>query len=238
LTETVRDTHRALAAGVLQRTGWFSTCKAETLRSFLDEGAIRLLQRGETLSRRGQPVEHLSLIVDGVLEVSATTDLGKRHVVRYLEPGQLMNLIPVLDGQAAIHDAVAHTDVVLLQLPKGIIQRALAAEPGFVQAVIRLLCLRSRLTYLDLSGNSLLTVRQRCARTLLHLLDPYGMPRTDGVAISLKLSQDEFADMLGCSRPTVNKELKQLERDGVIRITYSHFLILDVAALEAILAAL
>jgi hypothetical protein len=32
----------------------------------------------------------------------------------------------------------------------------------------------------------------------------------------------------------VNKELKQLERDGIIRITYSHFLILDLAALSAI----
>lgn len=40
--------------------------------------------------------------------------------------------------------------------------------------------------------------------------------------------------MVGCSRPVVNRQLKQLERERVIRTTYSHFVVLDVAALRAI----
>ncbi|ELA01275.1 Crp/Fnr family transcriptional regulator [Cupriavidus metallidurans] len=234
MTESVRPSHRALASAVLNRTGWFSTCRPETLETLLEEGQVQVLKRGEVLTRRGEPVGHLCLIVDGVLEVSATTQTGKRHVARYLEPGQLMNLIPVLDEQGAIHDAVAHEETVVLLLGKTLVQRTLASEPGLALALMRLLCLRSRLTYLNLAESSLATLRARCARTLLHMVDPYGMPRTDGVSISLKLSQDEFADMVGRSRPIVNKELKQLERDGIIRITYSHFLILDLAALSAI----
>jgi CRP-like cAMP-binding protein len=73
---------------------------------------------------------------------------------------------------------------------------------------------------------------QRCASALLHLATPYGLPREDGLAISLKLSQDEFADMLGCSRPVINRELKQLEARGVIRMTYSHFVITNLEALR------
>lgn len=234
MTESTRPSHRSLASAVLKRTAWFSTCKPETLETLLAEGQVRLLKRGEIMTRRGEPVEHLCLIVDGVLEVSATTSTGKRHVVRYLEPGQLMNLIPVLDEQGAIHDAVAHADTVVLLLSKALVRQTLASEPELALALMRLLCLRSRLTYLNLAESSLSTLRARCARTLLHLVDPYGMPRTDGVAISLKLSQDEFADMVGRSRPIVNRELKQLEREGMIRITYSHLLILDVAGLNAI----
>ncbi|MDK3023147.1 Crp/Fnr family transcriptional regulator [Cupriavidus taiwanensis] len=238
MTESVQPSHRNLASAVLRRAGWFSTCKAETLQTLLDEGQLRLIKRGEILTRRGEPVDHLCLIIDGVLEVSATTAVGKRHVVRYLEPGQLMNLIPVLDEQGAIHDAVAHMDTLVLLLGSALVQRTLANEPELALSLMRLLCLRSRLTYANLTESSLATLRTRCARTLLHLLDPYGMPRNEGVAISLKLSQDEFADMVGRSRPTVNRELKQLERDGIIRITYSHFLILDVAALNAVAADL
>jgi DNA-binding transcriptional regulator LsrR (DeoR family) len=51
-----------------------------------------------------------------------------------------------------------------------------------------------------------------------------------------ELSQDEFADMVGCSRPVVNRQLKQLERESIIRTTYSHFVILDVNALQSIVA--
>ena len=69
---------------------------------------------------------------------------------------------------------------------------------------------------------------------LLSLMAVHGLPRASGVAISLKLSQDEFADMLGRTRQSVNRELKQLERDGVISMTYSHFTIRDKAALKAI----
>lgn len=234
MTETVRPSQRALASAALHRAAWFAACRPDTIDRLLKEGTIRLLQRGEVLCRQGQPVEHLCLIVDGTLEVSVTAEAGKRHLVRHLEPGQLMNLIPVLDEQGAIHDSVAHVDTLVLLFSKALIHDVLDTEPGFSRAVMRLLCLRSRTLYLDLADNSLLTLRQRCARTLLYLVGPWGMPRPEGVAISLKLSQDEFADMVGRSRPVVNRELKNLEREGIIRTTYSHFVILDVAALERV----
>ncbi|MGF6773563.1 CRP/FNR family cyclic AMP-dependent transcriptional regulator [Paraburkholderia sp. GAS199] len=236
MTETVRPSQRALASAALHRSAWFATCRPETIDRLLREGTVRLLQRGEALCRQGQPVEHLCLIVDGTLEISVTTEAGKRFLLRHLEPGQLMNLIPVLDEQGAIHDSVAHADTLVLLFDKALIQDVLDTEPGFARAVMRLLCLRSRTLYLDLSDNSLLTLRQRCARILLYLVGPWGMPRPEGVAISLKLSQDEFADMVGRSRPVVNRELKNLEREGIIRTTYSHFVILDLPGLERLVA--
>ncbi len=40
--------------------------------------------------------------------------------------------------------------------------------------------------------------------------------------------------MIGCSRPMVNRELKSLEKEGVIRMTYSHYVIQDVDRLRSI----
>lgn len=230
----IATSQRTLVAAALQRSIWFSSCRQSTRDAFVDAGRIRHLRKGEALSRCGQLVDHLSFIADGSLEVSTTTRVGKRHVLRYLEPGQIMNLIPVLDEQVAIHDAVAHIDTLILDLHRSTIQHALATEPDFNQAVMRLLCLRSRLTYLDLTQSSLLPLRARCASALLHLAEPYGLERHDGLAISLKLSQDEFADMVGNSRTMVNRELKQMEREGIIRTTYSHFVVLDMQSLREI----
>lgn len=231
------DGQRVLAAATLERSAWFGACRSATRDSLLSQGLLRVLQKGEVLTRQGDAVEHLCLVVDGSLAVSTTTRTGKRHVVRYLEPGQLMNLIPVLDEQMAVHDATAHTATLVLLMHRAQIQEALQTEPGLVNALMRLLCLRARLTYMELSQSTLLPLSQRCANALLHLADPYGLPRADGLAISLKLSQDEFADMVGCSRPMANRELKQLEGNGVIRMTYSHFVILDLDKLRSIASA-
>jgi CRP-like cAMP-binding protein len=114
------------------------------------------------------------------------------------------------------------------------IQAAMQAEPSLVSALTRLLCLRARLAYMRVAETNLLPLGQRCVRALIQLAEPYGLQRGKDLAISLKLSQDEFADMVGCSRPMANRELKQLEAKGLIRLTYSHFVILDIAALRAV----
>jgi CRP-like cAMP-binding protein len=75
---------------------------------------------------------------------------------------------------------------------------------------------------------------KRCASALLKLAGPYGLPQKEGLAIALNLSHDEFADMVGCSRPMANRELKQLEAKGLIRMTCSQFVIIDLKALRAV----
>ena len=77
-------------------------------------------------------------------------------------------------------------------------------------------------------------LRVRCARVLYSLMRQYGVKRGDCIEISLKLSQEELADMIGRTRQSVNKELKVLEREGVLQMAYSHFVIMDEKALSEI----
>jgi CRP-like cAMP-binding protein len=132
----------ALTAATLERTAWFGPCAPETREALLAAGQIRLLQKGEMLNHAGQAVDHLTLVIDGTLAVSSTTNSGKRHIVRYLEPGQLMNLIAVLDEQVALHDATAHVPTLVLMMHRTQIQQALKTEPDLAMAFMRLLCLR------------------------------------------------------------------------------------------------
>jgi DNA-binding XRE family transcriptional regulator len=51
------------------------------------------------------------------------------------------------------------------------------------------------------------------------------------IRISLQLAQEELAQLLGASRQRVNQELKQMERENVIKIEPSGLTILDRQAL-------
>lgn len=237
MINTVRSSCCALACGVLKRSQWFARFDPSTLDRFVEAGELYLISRGEALCRSGDAVASLCVVIEGALDVSMTATSGKRHIVSCLEPGQLMNLIPIMDDQFAIHDAYAHDETTVLLIPKQIFLDAIDREPSLARSMTRLLCRRSRLLYENVADNALRPLRARCARLLLTLMTSYGLPRDRGVAISLKLSQDEFADMLGRTRQSVNRELKQLERDGIIEMTYSHFIILDEQTLSAIVMA-
>jgi len=47
------------------------------------------------------------------------------------------------------------------------------------------------------------------------------------VRISLQLAQEELAQLLGASRQRVNQELKQMEREHIIRIEPGGLVVLD-----------
>jgi DNA-binding XRE family transcriptional regulator len=51
------------------------------------------------------------------------------------------------------------------------------------------------------------------------------------IRISLQLAQEELAQLLGASRQRVNQELKQMEREHVIKIEPSGLTVLDREAL-------
>ena len=85
-----------------------------------------------------------------------------------------------------------------------------------------------------------LPLRARLAKQLTHLLRSYGVPSLSiptGIRISLQLAQEELAQLLGASRQRVNQELKQMERDQVIKIEPGGLVILDRQALLKIVDA-
>jgi DNA-binding GntR family transcriptional regulator len=62
----------------------------------------------------------------------------------------------------------------------------------------------------------------------------YGVPSLSdakAIRISLQLAQEELAQLLGASRQRVNQELKQMERENVIKIEPGGLTIMDRQAL-------
>lgn len=234
MSELSKGSQRELARAALARALTFSQCAESTLDRFVSEGVLRTFKRGETISHRGGPIANLVLLATGSVELSATSATGKRHVLHYHEAGQLINVIGALDGGPGIHDAIAHEDTLALLIPRASFLAAIEREPYLAMSMIRLLCLRSRVLYDYVAEHSLLPLRARCARLLLQLVEPHGASRPHGYLITLKLSQEEFADMLGRSRQSVNKELRALETEGLIKTNYSQFIILDLPALQAV----
>jgi CRP-like cAMP-binding protein len=142
-------------------------------------------------------------------------------------------MIPVIDGEGAIHTARAHGDTVLLHIPARSFLAALDADSRLARGCLLMLCERGRSVYGNLASEALMPLRGRLARHLVMLLDHHRtLPGGGGVDLALQVSQEELAAMLAATRQRLNRELKALESEGIISLAYKRIRVLDRDALR------
>lgn len=219
------------------RARGFADCPPSMLDKLVAAGHLRALARGEMLTRRGGSFDALAVLIEGGLESSITRADGHRLLLGYLQPGDMIGFIGLIDGRGHVTDLRAREPCWLLMLPRATLLSMRAQHPEIVAACERQLALRSRLLYDRLAADPSLPVEARLARLLLGWGDLYGLPRGDELLLDMKLSQADLADTLGVSRQRVNAAIKQLQQLGAIRTAYSKIALSDLARLrEAALA--
>ena len=90
-----------------------------------------------------------------------------------------------------------------------------------------------RFAFLELISIQTQNMTQRLAQRLMFILNGYG----NHLIIEknmIHLSQEQLAQMLTCSRQTVNQELQRLEKQNILRLSFRKIEILDITALERI----
>jgi len=127
-----------------------------------------------------------------------------------------------------------------LNVAKADFKKILTQHVEFYDAMLRLHARRIRQLYGLVEDLNTLPLRARLAKQLNHLLRSYGVPSLSdakAIRISLQLAQEELAQLLGASRQRVNQELKQMEREQIIRIEPGGLVVLDRDALLLIVNA-
>ena len=231
------DRHvRGWESGVLEElmATPLSALGEELLTRLVAQGSRKRLQPGQQFQRRDERVEHVAVVVSGFLRIYRLNPEGKIHVLRSIGAGQVFNLLPILDHGPAISDADAVEVTELLLIPKAPFLALMNSEAALRDAVHRIIYARSRMTYDELADMVLLTLRQRCARVLVSMAHMQHAIGALPEGVSLVVTQTELSDILGYSRPKVNAELKALQRDGLIALSYNRIHIPDLAVLAAL----
>jgi len=220
-THPIGTSAKATARGLLGAALGFRDCRPETLDALIDAGHARALGKGELFLSQGEPFNMLCLVVEGSVEVSLLRHDGRRHLISFLQPGDLVGLMCLIDGQGHVNDLRARHATSVWLVPGDVVDRLRGQDPALGQAFERQLVFRSRMLYERLSADPSMPLDQRLAR-LLHLLSGlYGRPQDGALQLDMKVSQADLADWLGVSRQRINFVIQQLERDGLISLRYS-----------------
>lgn len=213
----------------LQGGHWFSALPAALQDALLAAAQVQRLDAGQRLFRRGDPPSGLYAVVDGAMRIGAVSASGKEALLTLIEAPYWFGEVSLFDGQPRTHDAFAEGASTLLLVPQAALLALLERQPQYWRDFALLMSQKLRLAFIALEQMSLLPAAPRLARRLLMIAENYGEGEPRRV---IHLAQEQLALMLAISRQTTNQILKELQAQGIVRLTYGEIEILDLDRLR------
>jgi CRP-like cAMP-binding protein len=187
---------------------------------------------GEPVFMQGDRAAGMMVVVSGRVRITSSSADGKEVVLNIVYPGEVFGEIALIDGVERTAEATAAEATELLLLERRDFLPYLERHPGLSLELLKMLCHRLRTTNEQLEDFSFLELRRRLAKKLVHLADSHGKEAPEGVRIGFKLTQRELAAMMGTTREAVNRQLRTLTDEGLIKQNGSSIVIRDPEGLE------
>ena len=185
--------------------------------------------RGQVLFLEDEPCRGLYVVKAGRIRVFKTSPEGREQVMLIAQPGDSFNDVPVFDGGPNPATAAALDASVVYLVPRGTMISLVADCPAAL-AVVKLFAGRLRHLTSVVEDLSFRSVVGRLAKLLLDLAVV-----EDGAAPVRQLTQDEMAAMVGTVRDVIGRALRQIEREGAIKIEKHRILVVAPGKLREML---
>lgn len=184
-------------------------------------------ESGETLFGIGSQDDHLYIVIDGRVKLTSAPAGGREQLIALMGSGDQFGELSIFDPGPRTSTAVAITPTVLARASAESVRDWVHARPHVALQLLRVIARRLRRTNTVMSDLIFIDVPGRIAKQLVHLAQRFGTAGRGRIHVDHGLSQVELAQLVGCSRETVNKALSDFANRGWIRIEAKSVIILD-----------
>ncbi|KPF83994.1 Crp/Fnr family transcriptional regulator [alpha proteobacterium AAP38] len=224
----------ALDTALLRRNSLFAVLDDTEMEAMLEFAKVRRAAAEERIFAKGDPGDSLYVILRGRVAVQTESDEAKVMLLNILDTGSLFGEIAMLDGGERTATVVAQEATELLRIDRRDFMPFLLQRPDLCVRLMTVLCERVRWTSAIIEDTVFLNVPRRLAKRILMLSQAYGRATDAGTRITTFVSQEDLANMLGVSRESVNKTLKQFQTAGAISYRNGYIIVHDESFLDQV----
>lgn len=178
-----------------------------------EKGYEKIFEKNEPLLKENSPIHAIPIILEGAVRVYQLDDDYKEMLLYYLKEGEMciMSFLGGLYNEESKIKAVAHEKSRVLLIPVHQLGELLKEYPEWMDYVLRVYHLRF---------NELLNVLNAVAfKKMDERLLAFIQKRAEVTGSStLKITHEELSQELGTARVVVSRLLKELEKQGVVRL--------------------
>ena len=197
------------------------------------------LDRGTSVIEQGAQSPHIFTVLDGILMRYRTLEDGRRQIVNFMFPGDLIGL------QSAVHEPASHSvEAVsaarLCVFPRDGFVDLIADKPALGYDVVWLAAREERAL-----EEHIISLGQRDAQEKVVSLAVFLLQRAkdtgladDSNRLRVRITQGQIADMLGLSVVHTNRTMQSLRSSDIIRWTQDEIVVPDMDAAREFSASL
>ena len=200
----------------------------QSIVSFLAQCHRRQFPPKAAIIRQGDPAGELYYIIRGSVTVLLEDEKGHEIVLAYLNPGDFFGEIGLFNEDAnrtALVRARAESEIAQISYSK--LRGLTELYPDLIIAMTSQIARRLRNTNRKLGDLAFMDVYGRVARMLLDLCnEPEAMSHPDGMQV--RVTRQELARLVGCSREMVGKVIKDMEEQKHISANGKNIVVLGL----------
>lgn len=217
----------------LQQNVWFAQLSAEFKQFIIQHAVQQHFDKEQAIFHAGDSFNGIYAVLEGAVRLGYIDIHGKESVAAIVEPVMWFGEISLVDAQPRSHDAIATQKSLILHISSIALQSLLQQHPVFWYHIAQLTSQKLRFAFLELISIQTQSISQRLAQRLMFILNGYGNHLSIEKNV-IHLSQEQLAQMLTCSRQTINQELQALEQQNILRLSFKKIEIVDVPKLHRI----
>ena len=189
----------------------------------------------DVIFREGDPTEYFHIVKEGTVKCVKSTPNGKECTLKMLMPGDLF-CCDAAAFEGACHPGTAQPmgDVSILRMNKNAYFEMLRRNPEAAIEVIRHLGNRLNEAQENAKVLALDRTDQRLASLLVDLATRSGIPDSQGIKLTVRLTRQDMANMVGTTTETAIRIMGRFKRDRLVSGTATHLVIRNLARLKAI----
>lgn len=214
----------------IKRLEIFKGLKRETL-DLLNENSIeKIYKKREFIFFEKDKVSCIYVIVSGKVTIHKYTQKNNKKIVYILSDGEIINEV-IFDCLSASINAEAFENTVVLKIPAGVLKEAMSKDFELAYRVIQSTGRKVRRLYRQLKNTVPINLSKKVASKLWKLSKDHGVfckIKTSSscetcknsdcwISLDFKISITYLADMLGSTRESISREIKKLEKLGLIK---------------------
>jgi CRP-like cAMP-binding protein len=217
---------------LLSRVPLFSGLSGQELIGLASVTRTRCLAAREELFHKGDEGTRVYVVIRGTLKVLTTSDEGDDVVFSLLGPGEPVGEIAFLGGCARTATISAVSDSELLAIDRRDLLAFLHTHPEASIKLMGVLAERVKRVSEFVEDTLFLNLPVRLAKKLVNYAAIYGRESDAGVRIDLKLSQEEWGDLVGATRESINKQMRAWSEEGHICMDRGYVVLTRLEELE------
>ncbi len=216
---------------ILKEIKEFKELNSETIIQMSKQASYIRYDQEETIFLEGEENYKVYFIYEGFATVSRISESGSEKIIHIFQKGNFINET-CIDGRKTSTTVTVMENSKVLILRKNDVIKWMKNDFEFNKLIVESLTNKLRSSYRQIKNLGLKKINSRIVARLCKLARDYGEKNQESISIHIRLTQSQLASMVGTTRESTSRFLKQLEREGIIKQGINEINIIDLEKLK------